>query len=109
MKPKNNDPYWLDSGESVSLMELVELSGLPAADMHALVDHGVFVPVEHHGAVLSFSAHYVATARTAGRLRQDLGLDFEGLALTLTLLKRIEALEHEIRGLHAQLPRWMRS
>ena len=108
MKTETAEIVWLDSRESVTLTELVELSGLDEADMQALVEHGLFVPVEHDDASLIFSADCVAVARTAGRLRQDLELDFEGLVLALTLLGRIKVLEEKVRSLQAQVPRWLR-
>ena len=108
MQPERGDAHWLDNHASVTLTELVELSGLTTADVEALVEHGVFVPVEQRSESLSFRADYVATARTAGRLRRDLGLDIEGLTLTLSLLGRIAVLEDQIRILQAQLPRWVR-
>jgi chaperone modulatory protein CbpM len=100
--------HWLDQHASVTLTELVELSGLTTAEVQALVEHGVLVPVEQRSESLCFRADYVATARTAGRLQRDLGLDIEGLTLTLSLLGRIALLEDQIRILKAQLPRWVR-
>ena len=108
MRPERGDAYWLDNQESVTLTELVELSGLTAADVQALVEHGIFVPVKQQSEALWFRAGYIETARTASRLRQDLGLDIEGLSLALSLLGRITALEDQIRILRAQLPRWVR-
>ena len=108
MKPETAEIVWLDSHESVSFAELVELSGLDEADMQALVEHGLFMPVERHTLSLTFSADCIAAARTAARLRQDLGLDIDGLALAMTLLDRIKTLEVELRTLQALVPRWLR-
>lgn len=99
---------WLDDDAAVTFTELVELSGLSIAEVQALIEHGVFVPVEQRSEALCFRAEYVVTARTAGRLQRDLGLDIEGLTLALSLLGRIALLEDQIRILKAQLPRWVR-
>lgn len=108
MKPETAEVYWLDTRESVSFTELAELSGLSEADMQALVEHGLFTPVEWQTTSWTFSAECVTIARTAGRLRHDLGLDIEALTLTMTLLQRIRMLEEEVQRFQARAPRWGR-
>lgn len=113
MKAESREVLWLDSDESVSFTQLVELSGMTEADLRALVEQGLFVPLHVEAMQVqsvqwTFSANCVAAARTAGRLRRDLDLDIDGLALALTLLERVRALEDEVRKLQAHLPRWRR-
>jgi hypothetical protein len=43
--------------------------------------------------------------RTAARLTRDLELDTQALALVLSFLERIDALENRVRELNAKLPR----
>ena len=43
---------------------------------------------------------HVVTVRTARRLRDDFELDRNGVALALTLLRRIAQLEAEVRATH---------
>lgn len=94
----------LDAETSVALEELVHASGLAREEIVALVEYGVFQP---HGApaAWTFASHTIVVARRAARLRSDFGLDTSGLALALTYLERIEALERRIRELECALLR----
>jgi hypothetical protein len=47
----------------------------------------------------------VVTVQAAGRLRDDLELEPQALALVLTLIGRIRDLEAQLCSLRAQLPR----
>jgi chaperone modulatory protein CbpM len=95
---------WLDEHRSVSLAELVELSGLTQDEVLELV-HGGALPVrEMRGTACTFSAQVVTVARTASRLRAELELDMAGLGVALRLLDRVRGLEQEIARLRALLP-----
>jgi hypothetical protein len=48
------------------------------------------------------------TVRTACRLRKDFDLEPHGVALVVTLLDRVHALEAEVRDLRAKLPQVVR-
>lgn len=104
MRAEAAEALWLDARQSVSFAQLVELSGLSDAELHELVEYGAFVPVDPQAPDWTFSAECVSAARTACRLRDDLDLDAHGLALVLTLLTRIRALETELQAVRAQLP-----
>jgi chaperone modulatory protein CbpM len=95
---------WLDEHRLVTLEELVELSGLHRAELLELVSSGVLPAHEAAGDYYRFSARVVTVARTACRLRDDFELDTRGLAVALTLLERVRALEEELARLRAQLP-----
>ena len=73
-----------------------------------LEDSGAIAPVDPDAATQTFSADYLVLARTACRLRNDFELDTRGLAVALTLLDRVRALETELRELRAQLPSLIR-
>lgn len=105
MKPEQADAVWLDADHEFSLVELVQLSGLPEAELRELVDYGVLAPTDPQGAAWTFTGDVVVTMQVAGRLREDLELDPQALALALTLIGRIRDLEAQLRGLRAQLPR----
>jgi chaperone modulatory protein CbpM len=105
MRVELTETFWLDEQHELSLQELAELSGLPEAEIRALVDCGAIAPVDPAAATQSFSAHCIVVARTATRLRSDFELDAQGLAVALTLLDRVHELEARLRDLEAQLPR----
>jgi chaperone modulatory protein CbpM len=51
------------------------------------------------GAIPGHPGRALSAARTAARLRQDFELDLQGVALAMTLLRRIEELNVEIARL----------
>lgn len=105
MKLEQADAMWLDAQCECSFAELVRLSGLSETELHELVDYGALAPTNPQEADWTFSGDIVVTVRAAGRLRDDLELDTQTLALTLTLIQRIRELEAQIGNLRAQLPR----
>lgn len=96
---------WLDEHRTVTLTELVEVSGLHENELLELVNTGVLPTREVPGGGVAFSARVITLARTASRLRDDFELDTHGLAVALRLLERVRALEGELASLRAQLPR----
>jgi chaperone modulatory protein CbpM len=105
MQAEQTDAVWLDARHEFSLTELVQCSGLTEAELRELVDYGALVPNNPQGAQWTFSGDIVVTVQTAGRLRADLELEPQALALALTLMQRIRELEAQIGDLRAQLPR----
>lgn len=100
---------WMSDRERVTLDELSALSGLPEPALRELVDYGVLQPANPGEAQWVFGAHWVVAVRTACRLRNDFELDLNALALTLSFLDRIRALEAQLGAVHALLPqrrRW---
>jgi len=104
MKLEQADVIWLDAHCECSIAELAHLSGLSEAELRELVDYGALEPIDPHEAEWAFSGDIVLTLQAAGRLREDLELDAQTLALTLTLIKRIRELEAQLGKLRAQLP-----
>jgi chaperone modulatory protein CbpM len=99
---------WLHEHYEFSLAELAGLSGVPEAELRDWVDEGVLVPVDPRAEPWSFGADRLVTVHLARRLRQDFELEPDGVALVVTLLERIHALEAEVRSLKAKLPRVIR-
>ena len=54
------------------------------------------------GAIASGDGRALQTARTAARLRSDFEINVQGVALAMTLLRRIADLEVELRALRAR-------
>jgi chaperone modulatory protein CbpM len=104
MKFELTQVHWLDEHQSLTLVELAELSGLPTAALGDLVDSGALRPLDTAAEEYSFGAECLAAARIAARLRNDFELNSTGLALALTLLQRVHELESRLRDLQARLP-----
>ena len=100
--------FWLNERHTFSSEELRELSGLSEAELRELVDCGVLAPNDPGARPWRFGADRLTVARSARRLRRDFDLDANGIALALTLLERVRALEAELREVRARLPRWQR-
>jgi chaperone modulatory protein CbpM len=100
-----NDALWLTTQRSLTIVELAETCGLPEEVLRDLIEYGALLPADPRASEWVFSAHCVASVRTAARLGKDLELDTPVLALVLSFLERIEGLESELRHLNAQLQR----
>jgi chaperone modulatory protein CbpM len=105
MKLELTEAVWLDERGTLTLLELAECSGLSETELRDLVDLGALEPLDVDSTELSFESKCIVAARAASRLRTDFELDTHGLALVLSLLDRMQALESEIQRLHARLPR----
>jgi chaperone modulatory protein CbpM len=108
MELKQTEAVWLDDRVEFSFADLARCSGLSEAELRELVDYGALVPNNPQEAEWTFSGDVVITVQTAGRLRADLELAPQALALSLTLIQRIRELEGQIVSLRAQLPRLIR-
>jgi hypothetical protein len=99
MNTQQKDSMWLDENHTISLDELIELSGLPIKDLQNLLESGVLVPNNKEEAIWHFNSHYLISIRALSRLKQDFELEPNAFALTLVFLERIRTLEFELRGL----------
>lgn len=95
---------WLDETAECSLSELARRSRLSEQDILELVECGAIMPRDPGAARHSFAGRDIATAKTAARLRDDFEIDLRGVALALTLLRRIEELEGRLGRLRVRLP-----
>jgi chaperone modulatory protein CbpM len=105
MRIELTELVWLEEHRALTLAELAELSGFSESELRELEDCGAIAPVDPTDATPKFGGECLVAARTAYRLRNDLELDPQGVAVALALLERIGALETELQGLRAQLPR----
>lgn len=87
---------WLNDRAVCSIEQLVEVSGLSLDDIRNLIEDGVMAPADASDPDAGFHSVHVLTVRQARRLRNDFELDRNGLALVLTLLRRIESLEQTL-------------
>ena len=94
------DAVWLEAHARVTLVELSRCSGFSEGALHELVEYGA-ISLGEGG---TFAGECVGRLRQAARLGADLELETAAVALILRFLERIEALEGEVRRLHAQIP-----
>lgn len=93
------DAVWLETHARVTLVELSRCSGLTEATLRELVEYGALSEEEGE----TFTGDCVSRLRRAARLGTDLELETAAVAVVLRFLERIEALEGEVRHLHAQI------
>ena len=90
----------VNGAATLSMEQIAQLSGVGAADLRALVEHGVLLPVTPWSAPSRFSLDCVMALQRAEHVRQDLALDGHGFALAMVLLSRITGLEDDRRTPH---------
>jgi chaperone modulatory protein CbpM len=83
------------SSRSYTLRELCVVCGVHAELALELVAHGV-IQAEGPHQPLRFSEAALDRSKKALRLRRDLGVDWEGLALALDLLDEVERLRARV-------------
>jgi chaperone modulatory protein CbpM len=108
MQIEQTEGLWLHERYEFSLAELADLSGVSEADLREWVDEGVLQPLDPQSPQWSFSAERLVTVRMACRIRKDFDLEPDGVALVVSLLDRVHALEAEIRALRARQPKFIR-
>lgn len=96
---------WTDHRDRLTAAELCAACGLSPAELEELIDYGAIAVLAQEGqAERVFGVDVVAPLRTAGKLRLDFDLDLFTVSLLLGYLRRIDALEHQLRSLQAHLP-----
>lgn len=100
------DAIWINEHYEITLSGLAEQSGLSAAQLHELVESGVLHPRQASALQQqwTFDAHCLVSVRSARRLRDDFELDNNGVAVAISLLERIRALEQALCDLRANAP-----
>ncbi|WP_299873085.1 chaperone modulator CbpM [uncultured Cocleimonas sp.] len=90
----------LEEEPTLNLAELCQCCQTPAEFIIRLVDQGVIAPLEGES-TRQWRFHQSAQIRThkALRLRQDLGINLSGVALSLELLDEIDNLKKELNQL----------
>jgi chaperone modulatory protein CbpM len=94
-----NHSEWicLDEHGVCTEQHLTEVSGLSNEELNDLIDNGVIIPIEDALRPKTFSLHYIVIAKRARRLRDDFELDQHGVVLALTLMRRIDELQQELK------------
>jgi len=71
-----------------------------------IVEVGIIEPMQH-GDDWHFDEQVVLLVTRASRLHQDLGIDWNGVALALQLLEEVESLRRENQRLRQRLERFL--
>jgi DNA-binding transcriptional MerR regulator len=79
----------------LTLDALASRAGMHPALVERFVECGLIEPIEWEGGKLLFDISTITRLRTIRRLRESLGINLPGLAVTLDLLDRLRALQRE--------------
>lgn len=101
MSIERSSVVWLESRTDYSVHEVVEMSGLPPALIDELIACGA-LPVVGTLTSTHLEAEAVILARAARRLRDHFELDDQGLAVAVSLLRRVRVLEAALSDTRAR-------
>ncbi|POA18676.1 chaperone modulatory protein CbpM [Pseudomonas sp. FW300-N1A1] len=89
----------------LDMAEFCEATGLPDVYVIEIVEHGILEPQGAQPGDWRFNDVELALAKRAAKLRRDLELEWEGVALALDLLEEVQQLRAENRMLKQRLAR----
>ncbi|MFJ4194103.1 chaperone modulator CbpM [Pseudomonas sp. NPDC089534] len=89
----------------LDLAEFCEATDLSDAYVIEIVEHGILEPQGAQPREWRFTDVELTLARRAAKLRHDLELEWEGVALAMELLEEVKALRAENRMLRQRLAR----
>ena len=101
MTIERTEVLWLEARGGYTLHELIEMSGLPQSVIDELIECGALpaedaVPQPTQPSTFRFAAESVVLARAARRLREHFELEHQGLAVAVSLLRRVRTLEAQL-------------
>lgn len=90
-----------------TITEFCQHTGVSEEELNEIVGLGVIEPHEDDAAHWQFDDRALNVVKRALRLRQELELDWPGIAVALTLLEENAQLRHENRLLRQRLSRFI--
>ena len=93
--------------EMLDLAELCQATFVSSEVVIEIVEQGIIEPSGESPPDWRFDAQMVTVIRKATRLRQDLGVNWAGIALVMDLLEQVEQLRVENRLLSRRLHRFL--
>jgi DNA-binding transcriptional MerR regulator len=88
--------------EELTLEALASRAGIHPGQVQKLVEFGLIETVERRSAVLLFDSALIPRLRMIHRLRRDLGINLQGIAVVLDLLEKLRALQRENDALRSR-------
>jgi DNA-binding transcriptional MerR regulator len=92
----------IESNE-VTLDKLAALAGMHPALVERFVEYGLIQPAATRGTLFLFDSSKSNRLRSIMRLRNDLGINLQGVAVVLDLVDRLHDLEIENASIRAKL------
>lgn len=89
--------------EELTLDVLAARAGMHPALVQRYAEFGLVETIRREEVVWSFDASMIPRLRMINRLRKDLGINIQGVAVVLDLLDRLRALERENESLRLRL------
>ncbi|MFP0194810.1 MULTISPECIES: chaperone modulator CbpM [unclassified Pseudomonas] len=89
----------------LDMAEFCEAADLADVCVIEIVEHGILEPQGSQPREWRFTDYELALAKRAAKLRRDLDLEWEGVALALDLLEEVQELRAENRMLRQRLGR----
>ena len=106
LRPKNTQNSAVIDMATLSLTQVVQLSGVGEVELQGLADYSVLTPISPGREPWTFDIECVTTLQRAVQLRQDLALDSHAFALAVMFLNQITSLEAELRDARSELRRF---
>jgi chaperone modulatory protein CbpM len=91
----------------LDMKQFCQVVDMPAAYVIEIVEHGILEPQGRKPDDWRFDDHALIVARRAARLQRELELEWEGVALALTLLDELDHVRAENRMLRQRLGRFL--
>lgn len=82
--------------------ELCEICNISSAILNELIEYEIIRPHHEQVGSLTFNLSELTRAKTALRLRNDLDLNFSGVALVLEMMEELKQLREQIQLLEKQ-------
>ena len=89
--------------QQLTLDALASCAGMPPALVERFVEFGLIDPIDSGGARWLFDPSAIPRLRMIRRLRESLGMNLAGIAVTLDLLDRLCASKRENEKLRSRL------
>ncbi len=89
--------------DEVTLDYLSARAGVHPAVVERFVECGLLKPIAASGTLFLFDSSKIRRLRSIQRLRNDLGINLQGIAVVLDLIERLQVLERENASLRAQV------
>ncbi len=103
MAIEHSEVVWLEARADYSIDELAEMSGLPSSLLGELLECGVLPTASASPqSTLRFETESIVLARAARRLHEHFELEGSGLAVAVSLLRRVRTLEARLARLARQ-------